>query len=1142
MAVQFVLGRSGTGKTTYCVESIAAALGRGGPGSAPSLLFLVPEQATYEAERAILSAGAVRGYHRLRILSFNRLQFYLIGGGARPSVSHLGRQMLVHKVLRESREQLQVFRSAALLPGLARQLAQTIRELHRYDRRSEDFQTLAEEGQQRGARLSAMKFADLAMVFGRYSEAVEGRFVDPDAQASLACRKIAGTDFLRGARLWIDGFASFTGAELTMLIELLGVVNHAYIALAMDPDRLGQPAGQTDGLFEPTERTYQDLVERIEGCGIKLEKPLVLKKAERFASSPALAHVEKHIFRPGAPRGQAGGGIRVVAANDLRAEAEFVSGEILRLVQEQGHRFRDIAVVASDLGRYEHYIRAYFDDHRIPYFIDQRKPLDRHPVIELVTSALNAAIGGFDHADVFAYLKSDLVPITRREVDVLENYCLAFGVDGRDWVRSEAWQFKGPEDPDFDEGAIDAIRRRAAAPLVELRTALGVGANDPSPLQAIDFTRAVFALLDGLEVRRVVRRWVDEAHEAGDLSTADEHRQFFDLFVEIFDELVKVFERDAMAPSDYLALLNLAFSQMTMAFIPPSLDQVLVGSIERSRHPNLKAVFLLGATQKQFPVPAPSAGVLTDSDRELAEEVGFHVAPTTTQTLAERQYLAYIAFTRPSEFLCISYPGVDEKGAPMARSHFVDELMDLFDDLTVTVPSDGQTTASDIHNDLELAQWLCTRLGRDVFAREERGGAPLEGLLAAMSEDRDRRGTAESVASAIGYRNDATLSPEVVKRLFSGKLQGSATRLATFAACPFKHFARYSLELKPRREFRLEPLDLGNFYHAILDALTRQLASEGKNFADVDEARLLELLSERVRDFTQHDPFISKFQARSEHNAFIIQNAAGVLGECLLDVAQMTRAGAFRPILSEMGFGEAGHAEQNLGAFELALPEGGVVSLTGRIDRIDAAAADGQRVALIFDYKRTEAATKFDWSRFYHGLNVQLPMYLLALSQTGGAGIERVAGGFSVPVEQPPRTATIDELAERAERTTRKAKGLFDGGYADALDPEAGARWSQYYNFAVTSGDGAYGYYRTSGSLKPEDFQRVLAFAKDKIVSLAAGIVAGQIEVRPYRLGTEVACSFCDYRAVCRFDWQINDYHFIDNKGKLDVVGEAMTS
>ena len=67
----------------------------------------------------------------------------------------------------------------------------------------------------------------------------------------------------------------------------------------------------------------------------------------------------------------------------------------------------------------------------------------------------------------------------------------------------------------------------------------------------------------------------------------------------------------------------------------------------------------------------------------------------------------------------------------------------------------------------------------------------------------------------------------------------------------------------------------------------------------------------------------------------------------------------------------------------------------------------------------------------------------------------------------------------------------------------------------------------------------MLQFARKKIATLAVGISSGQCQVHPYRLGTLVACSMCDYRAVCRFDWQVNDYHFLSGVGKLDVINEA---
>jgi len=1129
MAVQFILGRSGTGKTTYCLDAIVAALTE---SSEKRLILLVPEQATYQAERAILSDPKIKGYNRLQILSFNRLQFFLTGkASVARRISPIGRQMLAHKVLRESREELQVFAASSLVPGFAREIANTIAELHRYAQTPEELDAL--QGRfpsEVENRLATLKFADLALIFRRYAESLQGRFVDPDAQVIDACAKVAQADFLKGARLWVDGFASFTGGELALLAELFAVVERSHIALCIDP------AAPNEGLFEPTQRTYADLRALVAEAKIGLTDPIVLTEARRFTACPSLAHVEANIFRAEAKPAKAGRSIRVVAEADPRGEVQFVAGQVRSLVQDKGYRYRDIAVVASDLGRYEPYVRAYFNDYDIPFFIDKRRPLNQHPVIELLTSALQIVTGGFAHADVFAYLKTDLTPIPSADVERLENYCLAFGVDGRDWIARDPWQFKAETDKAFDESKVNRIRDRVTQPLLDLKRSLLRDGDPETTLTTSDFTRAVFAFLDELDVYPTAGRWVQQAHEAGDLGAVDSHRQFFEKFVEIFDELTAVFEDQAMTARDIMAILTPAFAQMTMAFIPPSLDQVLVGSIERSRHPNLKAVFLLGATQKQFPVPIPSTGVLTDADRELAEEAGFHLAPATTQSLAERQYLAYIAFTRPSEFLCISYPAVDEKGGAVVRSHFVADLIDLFDDLTEEPLGQDPSHLTDAQTESELAERLTASLGRDIFATAVSERPVQAGLIQAMRDDDRLAPVAASVVAALDYENRATLDRVTADRLFENPLKGSATSLGTFATCPFKYFARYVLDLKPRQEFKLEPLDLGLFYHGVLDRLHKHLASLGRNFATADDETLLTAIGEQIEAFICDNAFISKFRQHSPHNAFVIENACDVLSDCVLEIAQMSRAGTFEPVFSELSFGDDGRDSEALGKFELALPEGRSVVLKGIIDRLDVAEIDGKRVAVVFDYKRTGGTAKFDWTKFYHGLNVQLPMYLLALSETPHPGIDGVAGAFFVPIERPPDSAELDELSKKQDSFARKARGVFNGEHFLRLDKEVGSGWSKFYNFGVTKNDGQYGYYANSGVLKPGDFQNVLEFVRDKIVTLASDIVAGRIDLHPYRLANETACSHCDFKAVCRFDWQINDYRFLESTGKLAVV------
>ena len=84
-----------------------------------------------------------------------------------------------------------------------------------------------------------------------------------------------------------------------------------------------------------------------------------------------------------------------------------------------------------------------------------------------------------------------------------------------------------------------------------------------------------------------------------------------------------------------------------------------------------------------------------------------------------------------------------------------------------------------------------------------------------------------------------------------------------------------------------------------------------------------------------------------------------------------------------------------------------------------------------------------------------------------------------------------------------------------------------------------YGSYNRYDILRPDEFRNVLDWVQHKIVALAEDRVSGRIEAKPYRYRDETPCTYCDYRPVCRFDWQINDYRYLDPKTKSDVVMEA---
>ncbi len=1139
MAVQFILGRSAAGKTSFCVSQIVDCLLQQSP---QPLLLLVPEQATYQAERAILNDKKIAGYNRLRVLSFERLGFLLSGRYASgAALSTTARQMIIGRICSEHKNELKIFTSAARQGGLAKKIAEIITELYQYSKTTDDIDELLGELKKKNQNsITALKFEDIGLIFREYLNFIEGKFIEPQAELNNVRSAIGEADFIKGAKLWVDGFAGFTGVEFAVLAEMMKSAAETKIALCLDAadfDLKKPDAGKIDpaDLFGSTQRTYVELFEMVKSCQLQLAEPQVLKKAVRFSGNPQLAHIERNIFTAKAAKMAASENVQIISAPNERSEVEFVACEILKLVKEKKYRYRDIAVIAADIDNYQHYIKAYFDDYELPFFIDQRKPLNHHPVIQFICSALQIITGGFSHSDIFSYLKTDIVSVERSDVDLLENYCIAFGTSSADWSSEKKWLFAEKQDGEFAQHKINEIRFKVSRPLLELKGKLCPREEPQKEIAAEEFVRIILDFLAEFGVSEKISDWIEQAEKMADKSTADEHRQFYEKLLGVFDEFAEIFSGSKDSCENYFAIINSAFSQLTLGFIPQALDEVLIGSIERSRHPDLKAVFLIGATQKQFPIALAADSILTDYDRAAADEMDFSLAETAIRQITLRQYLAYIAFTRPSEMLYVTYPATDEKGSSQVRSGFINNLESLFENLKEKSISGRQREIEEINNRSELAELLCSRLGKDVSGLENDDSEKLNELLNGICIDEKFSEIGETVKSAVNYDNSAKLSQEMADEFFAAQIKTSATKLSTFAACPYKYFARYILKISKRKQAKLEPLDIGKFEHTVLDSLLKRLNSERKDFAKIDNEQLLKILNEQISKIIQSDSFISNFVRRSSHNNFIINSAGRILEDCTLAMAEMIRAGDFRPLFSEVSFGEKA---KPFGEYEIPISKGRKISLSGKIDRLDVAEIDGKKAVIIFDYKRKDKS--FSWPQLYYGLDMQLAIYILAVRSAANAELKNAIGAFYLPIEISCEKASPDELDEKMQKFNYKAKGIFNGEFFSQLDNSEKAGWNKFYNFQISSKGDQYSNYARSGALKSDDFENVLKFTEKKIVELTQQMLKGKIDIKPYRLSGQSPCSYCEYKSLCRFDWQINDYNYLPAvNGKNEVVEKA---
>ncbi|HOL30933.1 MAG TPA: exodeoxyribonuclease V subunit gamma [Anaerohalosphaeraceae bacterium] len=1141
--IQFILGRSGTGKTHKCLEGVCSALEK--EGEEP-LVFLVPEQATYQAERAVLSQAHLRGFSRLRVLSFNRLAFWLVGRRAGIELSQTGRQMAVHKLLLDLSDRLRVYKGHVYRTGLAGKLSELLCQLQAGSCTAAQIELLAQTlAQKAGQELAAAKWADIAALFSEYErffQSSDRRFINPDADLAEAKKNAAGS-FLRNCRLWVDGFSGFTGQEMELLAELLKICSEATIALCADPERLNLESDDESildpcSVFAQTEQTYCQLRRMIRACRLAIREPILLKKTYRFSQSPALEALEAALAAPDTAPKPIGreDAVHIAACSTVRSETLWIGRTIRRLVKN-GLRYRDIAVVIPNMTAYQHYIESAFGRYNIPYFLDRPRLMKSHPLVELLGSALQAAVGGFGTSDVMSFLKSGMAGVPFDAVDDLENYCRAFGIEGEDWIRQTPWDFD--TESRFDQIGLDVLRQKAVGPLKALRAALQRCAK----LTAAQFTQILWDFMETLDVRTSLSKWAES-----DISDQQfGHRQLFSNLVSLLDEMNGVFGQTQLSAEDWSSIFMDALSGITIKLIPPTLDQVLVGSIERSRHPEVQAVFLAGATQKQFPVPVMGQTLLTEQDYWLTEQAQLELTNPYEQQLKYRPYLSYIALTRSRRQVYISYPLLDEKGSAVVPWSGLERLRALFPDLQIEYPQAQAVKPEDIETPEQLGLWLAIHLGRD--RREQRGSnqAVAAGVLDRVRNDEQAilQAAGRQVSAALDYNNGACLPPDIADRLFAFPMKTSVTRLSNFAACPYQHFAKYVLGLEPRKQLALEPADVGKFYHRVLERLFCALKRVGRDWANVPNEQLQDLCNQQIDEVLASDPQLNNFTHRRIHHKYIIASAKETIGSFVFVLKQFAQASVFKQTEAELEFGPGCPLQ-----VDLEIQQGKRLLLSGRIDRLDIAEIDGKPAGVVYDYKKS-GSKRADYAQILYGLDLQLPFYLLAIrnyrpskSASAEAGTGRTAapaGAFYMPIDAGIDTKELSRL-QRDAVNPKKAAGLFNGCYFNAIDTGAVDKWSLYYSFFVDKGGAPYGYYDNSNALKPEDFTLLLDYTEQCIKRLGTELCAGRIEIRPYRLGTHSPCGYCDYRPVCRFDWQINDYNSLDVCGKKEALEKMRKS
>jgi ATP-dependent helicase/nuclease subunit B len=641
----------------------------------------------------------------------------------------------------------------------------------------------------------------------------------------------------------------------------------------------------------------------------------------------------------------------------------------------------------------------------------------------------------------------------------------------------------------------------------------------------------------------MLAEWAGRAEQRGELDEAEEHRQVWRDVTSFLDDMGFALADEPLSIDELAEVLEAGLAQLSLGLTPPMLDQVLVGSIDRSRHPELRAVILIGFNDGVFPKPAMEDAILGDDDREALLAAGVPVlAPARTRTL-EEDLLVYIGVTRASRRLTVTYATADEAGKTLRPSPCVAALLRACPGLRVETVGDPALSRADW--DILAACDLSRRIALEFRTRPaiEADDADRRAVFNELYERVRCGADAAPLARAMRAFRDPTpirLSKKLLDKALPRPMRTSVSRLETYASCPFKYFAESMLGLAPRAEAALEAADVGTVHHAILEDFVEGLARRGTGFGQLDEGEVvagLEASCGRVGAKRAEGGVVSL-----SRDAYVLSRTRDALRRVLLAQRSLGVTARTRPRGTEVPFGF--DAPGSLPALEIRTPKGRRVIVRGYIDRVDVAELSDELLGVVVDYKKTPDK-RLDLSGAYHGTSLQLIGYLLALSDHGESLAGRPVrpiGAFYVSLT--PKYKSVDHpddvIDDNATETPHAPRGILSAGDLDVLQadhPDTG--WSGRYSVYLKK-DGTLGHLDKSDAASNTQFQSILDHTRRKIGELADDIHDGDVSVRPVRLGTWSPCSWCHMRGVCRFEIGRNEVRYLDRM-KRSTVFEAVS-
>ena len=1111
MSLRFIYGKSGVGKTTYCFNKIKELI-----NSNKKVYIITPEQFSFTAEKNLMDACDKKAVINAEVITFGRMAHRIlleVGGILNNSITNTGKAMLFSNIIEKQKDNLK------FLGKTDKNLDLTLRIITELKKNNITIKRLEENTKNITDNYLKLKLEDIKLLYSEFNKEIENKYLDDDDLLSLVKDKIKISTMFKDSYIYIDEFAGFTKQEYSIIEELLNIANEVNISICTDS--LENTQNLENDIFLENKKTISKLIKIVDLNDIRVLEPVELSNVYRYKSEE-LRHLVENLYGLNNKKYEKEcKDIKLFLANNNYSEIENVANNIIELVRDYGYRYKDISIITKETGEYSSIIKSIFSKYDIPVFIDEKKDLNQNILVKYIVAILDIFSKNWSIDTVFNYLKIGFANIKDEDIFILENYCKKVGITGLKKFTNE-WNIVTESKEDIEK--LNELRKQIINPLLRFKEELGKNKT------IADITKSLYIFLEENNIGDILSNKINQFNEQGKIDLANIYNTSWDILIDILDEIVLILGEEKISFENYTNLLKAGFNSSSLGKIPATLDEVIVGDVDRSRSGKKKVVFIIGLNDGKFPSVNKNEGFINDEERIILKENAIELAKTTKEQIYDENFNIYKAFGVAEEKLYLSYPASDNEGKGLRKSTLINKVKKIFPNLVEEsdiISNKTYISSKEITFDLLILNL------RKYLNGEEIDEIWLE-VYKIYTEDCEYKEKLENSIKGFYYSNlGENINKENLEKLYGDTLKTSISKLESYKRCPFSYYLKYALKLSDRTQLKLEKLDTGTLMHDIIDdffELLKQKNISVKEIEDEDIDNIIEQILNNKLLLKQNYIFnsIPKYIVLTKRLKKVIIRAIKYIITTL-------KYSDFKVLGTEIEFGDNKQYE----SIKVKLEDGKKVEIIGKIDRVDIAENKDGRFIRIIDYK--SSVKNIDLNEVVAGIQIQLLTYLDAISKEENAELAGILYfNLIEPVIKSKNKNLTEEQLEQEIRNNFKMNGLILG------DVEVVKMMDN--NLTVGNSNIIPAYIDKDGNLsknKPSIIERdefkILQNKVEKVIKqISEEILSGDITQKPIYLykNKRTACEFCIYRAICGFDSKMcnNSYNYIPNLPKNEIL------